>query len=124
MGLSKLLRAALTVNPLARTATTKKLATTRTQLEKILQEGSEATAAQRKKAREKLDQMNKVEAGENVQRQAKQSKAAPEGASKKKKLAPPSLKSLEGLPDNFSIGGMATKNYVNPVKIVDNRKRK
>ena len=53
--------------------------------------------------------MNKVEAGENVQRQAKQSKAAPEGASKKKKLAPPSLKSLEGLPDDFNKGGKATK---------------
>ena len=116
---------------MARTTTAKKLATTRTQLEKILQEGSEATAAERKNARAKLQQMNKIEAGENVQRQAKQSKAAPEGASKKKKLAPPSLKSLEGLPDDFNRGGMPTKKAIGPndyrkggmvLSTIDNRK--
>jgi len=106
MGLSKLMRAALTVNPLARTSKAKDLAKVRTQLEKILQEGSDATAAQKATARRKLNQMDRVEARENVQRSTKASKNAPESSTKKKKLAPPNLKSLEGLPDNFNVGGV------------------
>ena len=117
MGLSKLMRAALTVNPLARTKKAKDLATTRTRLEAILRKDSGATDAQRKKAREKLDQMDKVEAEENIRRKAKAAKFAPESAAKKEKLAPAPLKSLEGLPDDFNRGGTPKKKKVPVISI-------
>ena len=62
MGLSKLMRAALTVNPLLKKTKDKDLATTRTRLEAILEKDSGTTDAQKKKAREKLNQMEKVQA--------------------------------------------------------------
>ena len=108
MALSKFLRAFLTVNPLARTGKSKSLAETKAGLERILQEGSEATAAEKKKARQRLREIAKAEDVENVQRSARQSKAAPESAAKKKKLAPPALK-IDSLPDDFNKGGKATK---------------
>jgi len=117
-GLSKLARAALTVNPLARTMTAKKLAQTRVRLEKILQEGSEATEAQKATARKKLDQMDRVEAREAEQRSMRASKNAPESSAKKKEaLAPPALKSLEGLPDDFNKGGTPKKKKVPVISI-------
>ena len=112
MGLSKLMRAALTVNPLARTMTAKKLAQTRTRLEKILQEGSEATEAQKTLARKKLAQMDRVEAREAEVRSMRASKSAPKGSAREKAAALPPLKSLENLPDDFDKGGMPKKKKV------------
>jgi len=117
MGLSKLMRAALTVNPLARTMTAKKLAQTRVRLEAILKEGSDATDAQKATARKKLAQMDRVEAQENVSRSARASKNAPESAAKKEKLAPAPLQSLEGLPDDFNRGGTPKKKKVPVITI-------
>ena len=117
MALSKFLRAFLTVNPLARTGKSKSLAETKAGLDRILQEGSEATAAEKKKARQRLREIAKAEAAENVQRSAKQSKSTPESAAKKKKLAPPALKSLEGLPDDFNKGGTPKKKKVPVISI-------
>ena len=116
-GLSKLMRAALTVNPLARTMTAKKLAQTRVRLEAILKEGSEATDAQKATARKKLAQMDRVEARETEQRSMRASKNAPETPAKKKKLEPPALKSLEGLPDDFNRGGTPKKKKVPVISI-------
>ncbi len=134
MALSKFLRAFLTVNPLARTGKSKSLAETKAGLEKILQEGSDATAAERKKARQRLREIAKVEAAENIQRSARQSKAAPESAAKKEKLAPPALK-IDSLPDDFNKGGSVVKKRMGAhdfrmnkggllLSSVDNRKRK
>ena len=116
-GLSKLARAALTVNPLARTMTAKKLAQTRVRLEAILKEGSEATDAQKATARKKLAQMDKVEAQENASRSARASKNAPESAAKKEKLAPAPLKSLEGRPVELNRGGAPKKKKVPVISI-------
>ena len=109
------MRAALTVNPLARTMTAKKLAQTRTRLEKILQEGSEATDAQKATARKKLAQMDREEAREAEVRSMRASKSAPKGSAREKAAAPPPLKSLENLPDDFDKGGMPKKKKKVPV---------
>ena len=113
---SKLARASRTVPQIARTPAARVRAMKRTDLEKLIQEGSEASPAVQKAARERLREMDKAEAAENAARSARQSQAQ-----SKREVDLPKLKS------EMAKGGMANGKqhmYAAGGYVKDNMKKK
>ena len=68
-----------------------------------------------KKATENADLSTVAKTGLDADKYRAKKKATPKGMADRKKASPK---------NNLSGGGMPTKNYVNPVTVVDNRKKK
>lgn len=104
---SKLARASRTVPQIARTPAARVRAMKRTDLERLIQEGSEASPAVKKAARERLREMDKAEAAENAARSARQSQAQ-----SKREVDMPKLKS-EMAKGGYAKKKMAKGGYAN-----------